>query len=244
MRLLRRVVSRKSEGPVCYPAPDSVAGDPPLPFFQRRVMKNKDRYWDCLDQAMEASHGGRTDEALAWLDQALIADPEGAEAHNGRGEILWDADQVDGDGLSEIVAGAWGASPNGILRAGQARLFLSPPAGDPVDPIFSTIAANATNVNFVGVSTITVTPKNLITGLDLGPGQRVFLDTTSGAMLGLTVDQGDGTYTQVWQADPGSADLEGVEVALAEPDPEGRERSQLERFGVEVIQQASVLLGP
>jgi predicted Zn-dependent protease with MMP-like domain len=58
-------------------------------------MKNKDRYWDCLDQAMEASHGGRTDEALAWLDQALIADPEGAEAHNGRGEILWDANQVD-----------------------------------------------------------------------------------------------------------------------------------------------------
>ena len=54
-------------------------------------MKNdKDRYWDCLDQAMEASHGGRTDEALAWLDEALKAHPGGAEAHNGRGEILWD----------------------------------------------------------------------------------------------------------------------------------------------------------
>ena len=39
---------------------------------------------------MEASHGGRTDEALAWLDEALRAHPEGAEAHNGRGEILWD----------------------------------------------------------------------------------------------------------------------------------------------------------
>ena len=36
------------------------------------TMRNdKDRYWDCLDQAMEASHGGRTDEALAWLDEAL-----------------------------------------------------------------------------------------------------------------------------------------------------------------------------
>jgi predicted Zn-dependent protease with MMP-like domain len=53
-------------------------------------MKDKDRYWDCLDQAMEASHGGRTDEALAWLDEALKAHPGGAEAHNGRGEILWD----------------------------------------------------------------------------------------------------------------------------------------------------------
>jgi len=59
------------------------------------MKKNKDRYWDCLDQAMEASHGGRTDEALAWLDEALRAHPEGAEAHNGRGEILWDEGKVD-----------------------------------------------------------------------------------------------------------------------------------------------------
>lgn len=58
-------------------------------------MKGKDRYWDCLDQAMEASHGGRTDEALAWLDEALRAHPDGAEAHNGRGEILWDEGKVD-----------------------------------------------------------------------------------------------------------------------------------------------------
>lgn len=58
-------------------------------------MKHNDRYWDCLDQAMEASHGGRTDEALAWLDEALRADPEGAEAHNGRGEILWDEGRME-----------------------------------------------------------------------------------------------------------------------------------------------------
>jgi predicted Zn-dependent protease with MMP-like domain/Tfp pilus assembly protein PilF len=58
-------------------------------------MKNNDRYWDCLDQAMEASHGGRTDEALAWLDQALLAHPDGAEAHNGRGEILWDEGKIE-----------------------------------------------------------------------------------------------------------------------------------------------------
>jgi len=59
-------------------------------------MKNdKDRYWDCLDQAMEASHGGRTEEALAWLDEALKAHPGGAEAHNGRGELLWDEGRVD-----------------------------------------------------------------------------------------------------------------------------------------------------
>jgi predicted Zn-dependent protease with MMP-like domain/Flp pilus assembly protein TadD len=58
-------------------------------------MKNNDRYWDCLDQAMEASHGGRTEEALAWLDEALRAHPDGAEAHNGRGEILWDEGRIE-----------------------------------------------------------------------------------------------------------------------------------------------------
>ncbi len=62
---------------------------------QKTSMKNNDRYWDCLDQAMEASHGGRTEEALAWLDQALLAHPEGAEAHNGRGEILWDEGKIE-----------------------------------------------------------------------------------------------------------------------------------------------------
>ncbi|MEX2206171.1 MAG: metallopeptidase family protein [Myxococcota bacterium] len=39
---------------------------------------------------MEASSNGQPDEALAWLDEALKANPEGAEAHNSRGELLWD----------------------------------------------------------------------------------------------------------------------------------------------------------
>jgi predicted Zn-dependent protease with MMP-like domain/Flp pilus assembly protein TadD len=68
-------------------------------------MRDKDRYWDCLDQAMEASHGGRTDEALAWLDEALKAHPDGAEAHNGRGEILWDEGKVD-EALAEFEQAA------------------------------------------------------------------------------------------------------------------------------------------
>ncbi len=57
--------------------------------------EDKDRYWDCLDQAMEASQGGRTEEALAWLEEALKAQPNGAEAHNTRGEILWDEGKID-----------------------------------------------------------------------------------------------------------------------------------------------------
>lgn len=59
------------------------------------MRNDKDKYWDCLDQAMEASHRGRMDEALAWLDEALRAYPAGAEAHNGRGEILWDEGRID-----------------------------------------------------------------------------------------------------------------------------------------------------
>ncbi len=58
-------------------------------------MKDKDRYWDCLDQAMEASHSGRTEEALAWLDEALRALPDGAEAYNQRGEILSERAAID-----------------------------------------------------------------------------------------------------------------------------------------------------
>lgn len=54
------------------------------------MQDQRDRYWDCLDQALEASSGGREDEALAWLAEALRHNPHGAEAHNGRGEILWD----------------------------------------------------------------------------------------------------------------------------------------------------------
>ena len=58
-------------------------------------MLDRDRYWDCLDQAMEASSNGQTDEALAWLDEALRANPSGAEAHNSRGEILWDNSRAE-----------------------------------------------------------------------------------------------------------------------------------------------------
>ncbi len=53
---------------------------------------------------------------------------------------------------------------------------------------------------FGGLSTITVTPRNL-SGDIVGPGALVTLTTTGGTLLGSPVDQGDGTYTQ---------DLEGV----------------------------------
>lgn len=53
-------------------------------------MVDPERYWDCMDQAFECSSSGRLEEALRWLDEALRVNPNGAEAYNGRGEILWD----------------------------------------------------------------------------------------------------------------------------------------------------------
>ncbi len=64
-------------------------------------MQDPDRYWDCLDQAVEASGGGRVEEALQWLDEALRANPQGPEAHNGRGEIFWDNGSCE-DALREF----------------------------------------------------------------------------------------------------------------------------------------------
>lgn len=58
-------------------------------------MLDRDKYWDCLDQAMEASGRGRVDEALAWLDEAVRQNPHGHEAHNIRGELLWDDGRVE-----------------------------------------------------------------------------------------------------------------------------------------------------
>ncbi len=74
------------------------------------MMLDQDRYWDCLDQAMQASSGGRVDEALAWLDEALRANPEGVEAYNGRGEILWDSGRPE-EALREFTKAA-AASPD------------------------------------------------------------------------------------------------------------------------------------
>ena len=86
-------------------------------------MKDEERYWDCLDQAMEASHTGRTEEALAWLDEALRADPNGAEARNGRGEFLWDAGRVE-SALFEFERATQADSKFIVAYLNRAELLL------------------------------------------------------------------------------------------------------------------------
>jgi predicted Zn-dependent protease with MMP-like domain/Flp pilus assembly protein TadD len=58
-------------------------------------MLDRNEYWDCVEQAQQASLGGRGEEALEWLNEALRLNPLGAEAYNGKGEILWDRGLVD-----------------------------------------------------------------------------------------------------------------------------------------------------
>ncbi|MFQ5697603.1 MAG: tetratricopeptide repeat protein [Myxococcota bacterium] len=64
-------------------------------------MPDRERYWDCLDHALQASSEGHGDEALTWFDEALKVNPNGGEAHSGRGEILWDEGRHE-DALREF----------------------------------------------------------------------------------------------------------------------------------------------
>src|SRR5688572_14530677 len=44
----------------------------------KSMLDRERRYQDCLDQARQASSGGRGDEALGWLDEAIRVNPSGA----------------------------------------------------------------------------------------------------------------------------------------------------------------------
>ena len=122
---MRRNVHARCEPAFCYGAHSP---NPPRPLraTHLQAMNDKDRYWDCLDLAMEASNGGRTDEALAWLDEALKARPGGAEANNCRGEILWDEGRAE-EALYQFEL-AMKADPNFLT----AHLNLGAGDGDPL----------------------------------------------------------------------------------------------------------------
>ena len=85
-------------------------------------MNDNERYWDCLDQAMEASHGGRTEEALQWLDEALKAHPHGAEAHNNLGVAL--ADKGDLDGAIQAFLDGLAAKPTQAASHHNVAILL------------------------------------------------------------------------------------------------------------------------
>jgi hypothetical protein len=124
------------------------------------------------------------------------------------GQMGWAAaglGDLDGDLLADLaIASPWDAGSNEVHWSGVVQVFTSPQPGPPADPILSTIAANPTSVEFLGQSTITVTPKDS-GGVNLGTGHQIFFSPSKGAMLGAVIDTGDGTYTQVLQAGVDSA---------------------------------------
>jgi predicted Zn-dependent protease with MMP-like domain len=65
------------------------------------MLDRDSKYEDCLRRARDASSTGSLEEALVCLDEALRHNPAGAEARNGRGEILWDQGRCD-ESLSEF----------------------------------------------------------------------------------------------------------------------------------------------
>ena len=121
------------------------------------MRKDKDRYWDCLDQAMEASHGGRIEEALAWLDEALRVHPDGAEAHNGRGEILWDDGRID-EALIEFdratIADGKFTATGGVCAAGDAEVRMT---GGTI-AIFAWLGITNVDATFHTDGTVTISP--------------------------------------------------------------------------------------
>jgi len=48
-----------------------------------------------VNQASVAHQGGRSEEAMAWLEEALRHNPVGPEAFNERGEILWEGGRCE-----------------------------------------------------------------------------------------------------------------------------------------------------
>jgi predicted Zn-dependent protease with MMP-like domain len=103
--MFRRSAGAQAHPCFCYadrsPIPAAARPGRPEANAQHMPSDNKERYWNCLDHAVEATHGGRTEEALAWYDEALKANPGGAEAHNGRGEILWEEGRIE-EALYEV----------------------------------------------------------------------------------------------------------------------------------------------
>ena len=77
------------------------------------MRNDKDRYWDCLDQAMDASHRGRMEEALAW--QERTAERAGSASSMLPG-VLYDLAVIrlankDKDGAREALAQAVDLEP-------------------------------------------------------------------------------------------------------------------------------------
>lgn len=123
---------------------------------------------------------------------AMLMEISGANEGESLGGLLAGMGDLNGDGLHDFAIGSADAA-TGLIQA-----FTSPQPGPAPDANQSEIAASAAAVDFLGESTITMTPKNAL-GQILGTGHTVYFKATGGAMLGGVIDNGDGSYSQVVQ---------------------------------------------
>ncbi len=153
-------------------------------FFGRSVASagdvNGDGYADVVVGAENADLPARTNAGTATVffgsATGVALTPtrvlEGQAANNGLGRSVAGAGDVNGDGYADIVAGAPGFRPSGIIGAGGASLFLGDASGGAVTPS-SVLYGTAQGDNF-GWSVASASVRPVLTR-----------DPLSGALRGL-----------------------------------------------------------
>ncbi len=95
---------------------------------------NGDGTPDFIIGASLAEPGGLFDAGTAYLysgaDGSLLLQLDGAAANDQLGISVDGAGDLNGDGRSEIIVGAWRADPGGVVDAGSAFIFSLQARGD------------------------------------------------------------------------------------------------------------------
>lgn len=88
---------------------------------------NGDGFADVIFGADWADPGGRWNAGSAYvlsgLDGSQLFQFDGAAGHDRLGNSVSGAGDVDGDGMDDLIVGAWTADPNGFQNAGSAYVY-------------------------------------------------------------------------------------------------------------------------
>ncbi len=119
---------------------------------------NRDGFGDLLIGAYSASPGGRARAGTASLyhgsPMGISAVPiqvlEGTLPGEFFGYSVATAGDLNGDGFSDVVIGAWVAAPGGRVAAGSASIFHGAPSG--IAPIATRVLEGVTAGDWFGIS--------------------------------------------------------------------------------------------
>ncbi|MCA8944284.1 MAG: FG-GAP repeat protein, partial [Planctomycetes bacterium] len=107
----------------------------------------------------------------------------------GDGTYSQQLEGVVGDAFAEVSA-----TVNGVTIGDTVLIAFVE-----VDPDTSTVEVDAASTFLGGIHAVTVTPRDDIGAL-LGPGLAVTIESTIGTLTGSVTDNGDGTYSQGYEA--------------------------------------------